>query len=170
MANETLLTLAADIISAHVSNNMVSTDSLPGLITSVYDSLAGLGQVPEPAEDVLTPAVSLRASVKPDAITCLECGKKFKMLKRHLSTDHQLTPEEYRKRWSLPADYPVVAKNYAEKRKELAVKIGLGHHATPRGKSKNGNQPSAETAASAPPSSAPKARASKASKTAPTAE
>lgn len=147
MADETLLTLATDIISAHVSNNNVATEALPGLIAAVYDSLAGLGQVTEPAEEARTPAVSIRASVKPDSITCLECGKKMKLIKRHLGTDHQLTPEQYRNRWNLPADYPLVAPNYAEKRKELAVKIGLGQSSRGRPKAKRAeSSPKAEAA------------------------
>ncbi|RVU04615.1 MucR family transcriptional regulator [Novosphingobium umbonatum] len=126
MADETLLTLAADIVSAHVSHNAVATDQLPVLIQSVYASLAGLGQAPAPVEEKREPAVSVRSSVKPDAIACLECGAKMKMLKRHLSTDHGISPAEYRTRWNLVADYPMVAPDYAAKRKELAVKIGLG--------------------------------------------
>ncbi len=126
MADETLLTLAADIVSAHVSHNAVAADQLPLLIQSVYASLAGLGQTPAPVEEKREPAVSVRSSVKADAIACLECGAKMKMLKRHLSTDHGLSPAEYRARWNLAADYPMVAPDYAAKRKELAVKIGLG--------------------------------------------
>lgn len=126
MADETLLTLAVDIVSAHVSNNVVTSDQLPRLIQTVYGSLASLGLAPEPVEEKRQPAVSVRASVKPDAITCLECGAKFKMLKRHIDTDHGLTPADYRARWSLPGDYPMVAPEYAAKRKDLAVKIGLG--------------------------------------------
>lgn len=126
MADETLLDHVADIVSAHVSNNSVSAADLPGLIQSVYASLAALGQAPEPVEEKLTPAVSIRASVKPDAVTCLECGEKMKMLKRHLGTEHGMTPADYRARWNLPADYPMVAPDYAAKRKELALRIGLG--------------------------------------------
>jgi predicted transcriptional regulator len=131
MPDETLLDHVADIVSAHVSNNSVSAADLPGLIQSVYASLAALGQVPEPVEENLTPAVSIRASVKPDAVTCLECGARMKMLKRHLGTDHGMTPAEYRARWNLPADYPMVAPDYAAKRKELAVRIGLGRKPKP---------------------------------------
>jgi predicted transcriptional regulator len=131
MADETLLTLAADIVSAHVSHNTVAATDLPTLIRSVYDSLSTLGQAPEPVEEKREPAVSVRSSVKPDAIACLECGAKLKMLKRHLSTDHNLTPAEYRARWNLPASYPLVAPDYAAKRKELAVKIGLGRKPAP---------------------------------------
>lgn len=126
MADETLLTLATDIVSAHVSHNSVAADQLPVLIQSVYASLALLGQEPAPIEEKREPAVSIRSSIKPDAIACLECGAKMKMLKRHLTTDHSLSPAEYRTRWSLAADYPMVAPDYAAKRKELALKIGLG--------------------------------------------
>jgi predicted transcriptional regulator len=131
MPDETLLTLAADIVSAHVSNNSVATSDLPTLIKSVYASLADLGQTPAVAEEKREPAVSVRSSVKPEAIACLECGTKLKMLKRHLDTDHNMTPAEYRTRWSLPASYPLVAPDYAAKRKELALKIGLGRKAAP---------------------------------------
>jgi len=124
--NETLITLTSDIVAAHVSNNGVSVDDLPSLITNVYGALAGLGQAAPPVEVKLEPAVSVRSSVKPDYIVCLEDGKKLKMLKRHLMTHYNLTPEQYRQRWSLPVDYPMVAPNYASKRRELAKKIGLG--------------------------------------------
>jgi predicted transcriptional regulator len=96
------------------------------LITNVYGALASLGQEAPAAEAPPEPAVSIRASVKPDHIVCLEDGKKLKMLKRHLATHYNLTPEQYRARWNLPADYPMVAPNYAEKRRELAKQIGLG--------------------------------------------
>ena len=124
--SETLITLTADIIAAHVSNNSVSLEDLPSLISNVYGALSGLGQEVAVVETLPEPAVSIRASVKPDHIVCLEDGKKLKMLKRHLSTHYNLTPDQYRARWSLPADYPMVAPNYAEKRRELAKKIGLG--------------------------------------------
>lgn len=130
MTDETLLTLTSDIVSAHVSNNSISPDELPVLIKSVYASLSGLGQQPEANEETRVPAVSIRASVKHDMLTCLDCGTKMKMLKRHLSTDHGLTPAEYRNRWQLNSDYPMVAPDYAAKRKELAVKIGLGRKPT----------------------------------------
>jgi len=124
--NETLITLTSDIVAAHVSNNNVPLEDLPSLITNVYGALAGLGGVEPVQEEKPEPAVSVRASVKPDYIVCLEDGKKLKMLKRHLMTHYNMTPEEYRQRWNLPADYPMVAPNYAEKRRELAKKIGLG--------------------------------------------
>lgn len=123
---ETLITLTSDIVAAHVSNNSVSVDDLPSLITNVYGALSGLGTAVAVEEEKPEPAVSVRASVKPDYIVCLEDGKKLKMLKRHLMTHYNMTPEEYRARWNLPADYPMVAPNYAEKRRELAKKIGLG--------------------------------------------
>lgn len=122
----TLLEHVADIVSAHVSHNSVAANDVSGLIQLVHASLAALGQAPEPAAEKLVPAVSVRGSVKPDLITCLDCGAKMKMLKRHLGTDHGLTPAEYRARWNLPADYPMVAPDYAAKRRDLAVKIGLG--------------------------------------------
>ena len=124
--NETLITLTSDIVAAHLSNNNVSVDEVPGLITSIYTALAGLGQTVVVAEKAPEPAVSIRNSVKPDYIVCLEDGKKLKMLKRHLMTHYNLTPDQYRQRWGLSADYPMVAPNYAEKRRELAKSIGLG--------------------------------------------
>ena len=125
-ANEMLITLTSDIVAAHVSNNDVGVDDLPSLITNVYGALSTLGQPAPVAEEVPEPAVSVRSSVKPDFIVCLEDGKKLKMLKRHLMTHYNMTPDQYRQRWNLPADYPMVAPNYAEKRRELAKSIGLG--------------------------------------------
>jgi predicted transcriptional regulator len=122
---ETLITLTSDIVAAHVSNNSVAVDEVPTLISNVYGALAGLGSAPA-VEARPEPAVSVRASIKADHIICLEDGKKMKMLKRHLMTDHGLTPAEYRARWGLPADYPMVAPDYAEKRRVLAKQIGLG--------------------------------------------
>src|SRR3546814_5724545 len=124
--NETLLTLTADIVAAHVSNNNVAVSDLATTIERVHGALAGLGSEPAEAAPELKPAVSVRASVKPEHIVCLEDGKRFKMLKKHLATDHDLTPQDYRARWNLPVDYPMVAPDYAQKRRELAVKIGLG--------------------------------------------
>ncbi len=124
--NEMLITLTSDIVAAHVSNNNVAVEDVSGLISNVYGALAGLGQ-PVIVEEVMPePAVSIRASIKPDYIVCLEDGKKLKMLKRHLMTHYNLTPDQYRARWGLASDYPMVAPNYAEKRRELAKKIGLG--------------------------------------------
>ena len=123
--SETLITLTSDIVAAHVSNNSVAVDELPTLIKNVYGALSGLGAAAQ-EEARPEPAVSIRASVKPDHLVCLEDGKKMKMLKRHLMTDHGMTPDEYRARWGLPSDYPMVAPEYAEKRRDLAKKIGLG--------------------------------------------
>ncbi|PZU66750.1 MucR family transcriptional regulator [Sphingobium sp.] len=124
--DETLLALTADIVSAHVSNNSVGVGEVPALISRVHSALAGLGAEAPIVEPKQQPAVSVRASVKPDHIVCLEDGKKLKMLKRHLMTHYQLTPDQYRAKWNLPADYPMVAPDYAERRKTLALKIGLG--------------------------------------------
>jgi predicted transcriptional regulator len=117
--------LAVEIISAHVSNNAVPTDQLPALIQQVFNTLATVEQkaVEPPRPD---PAVPIKQSVRPGHIVCLECGKQFSMIKRHLTTDHQLAPEQHRQRWGLPASYPLVAPNYAKVRSALANKIGLG--------------------------------------------
>ncbi len=123
---ETLIALTADIVSAHVSNNSVAVSDLPLLIQNVHNALASLGDELVEPEVKQEPAVSIRASIKPDYIVCLEDGKKLKMLKRHLMTHYQMTPEQYRAKWNLPADYPMVAPNYAEQRRSLAKKIGLG--------------------------------------------
>jgi predicted transcriptional regulator len=126
-----VLGLTAQIVSAHVSNNSVTPDALPALIQEVYRSLSGVGK--EPAQpDKPQPAVPAKKSVFPDHIICLEDGKKLKMLKRHLKTAYNLTPEQYRERWGLTADYPMVAPNYAKHRSSLAKKIGLG--TKPRGR------------------------------------
>jgi predicted transcriptional regulator len=125
-SKETLITLTSDIVAAHVSNNDVAVTDLASLITNVYTALANLGE-PVVVEEVRPqPAVAIRNSIKPDYIVCLEDGKKLKMLKRYLRTNFDMTPEDYRARWGLAADYPMVAPNYAEKRRDLAKKIGLG--------------------------------------------
>jgi predicted transcriptional regulator len=119
--------LSADIVSAYVSNNSVPAADLPSLLASVYAALTNTveGQQVEPKAE-LVPAVSVRKSVTPDAIICLEDGKSFKSLKRHLRTTYDMTPEQYRAKWNLPADYPMVAPNYAKARSELAKTMGLG--------------------------------------------
>lgn len=124
-SNDLLVTLTADIVAAHVSNNSVAISDLSVLINNVHMALTGLGSEPI-EEEKLVPAVSVRSSVKPDYIICLEDGKKLKMLRRHLMTHYDMTPEEYRAKWGLPADYPMVAPSYAEKRRALAKEIGLG--------------------------------------------
>ncbi len=122
-----VLRLTAKIISAHVGNNQVTVAALPELIQSVHRSLAAAGTTePAPAPAPLTPAVPIRRSVFPDHIVCLEDGKKLKMLKRHLQTRYGMTPWQYREKWGLPADYPMVAPNYASHRSSLAKQIGLG--------------------------------------------
>ena len=124
--NETLITLTADIVSAHVSNNSVAVNDLPQLIQNVHGALSGLGGQSAEPEARPEPAVSIRSSIKPDYIVCLEDGKKLKMLTRHLMTHYQMTPDSYRQKWGLNSDYPMVAPNYAEQRRTLAKKIGLG--------------------------------------------
>nr|WP_194303173.1 MucR family transcriptional regulator [Acetobacter estunensis] len=120
-----LLELTAQIVSAQVSNNSLSPESLPSLIRDVYTALESAGQVaPEPEKP--QPAVPIKRSVFPDYIVCLEDGKKLKMLKRHLQSAYGMTPDQYRERWGLPTDYPMVAPNYAERRSTLAREIGLG--------------------------------------------
>jgi predicted transcriptional regulator len=126
MSDSDLLALTSDIVSSHVSNNTVAVGDLPQLIHNVYTSLAGLGSQEPKAEEKQQPAVSIRSSVKPDYIVCLEDGLKLKMLKRHLMSAYGMTPDDYRAKWGLPADYPMVAPNYAEARRQLAVSIGLG--------------------------------------------
>lgn len=122
-----LLSLTADIVASHVSNNSVPLSELPQLIQQVYATLAGIGTPKEePAPVRPQPAVAIKKSVTPEYLICLEDGKKLKMLKRHLMTAYGMTPDEYRARWELPPDYPMVAPNYAEQRRDLAKKIGLG--------------------------------------------
>ncbi|MEE2746062.1 MAG: MucR family transcriptional regulator [Pseudomonadota bacterium] len=120
-----LLELTSEIVAAHVSNNTLAVNQLPQLIQDVYSTLMELGNKSSPAER-LQPAISIRKSITPDYLVCLEDGKKLKMLKRHLKTSYNLTPDEYRKRWGLPRDYPMVAPSYAKHRSELAKQIGLG--------------------------------------------
>ena len=119
-----LLELTTKIVAAHVSHNAVPTTDLPRLIATVHETLATVG--PEEAAPRPEPAVSIKQSVKPEYIVCLDDGKKLKMLKRHLRTAYNMTPDDYRKRWGLPSDYPMVAPNYAATRSKLAKKIGLG--------------------------------------------
>lgn len=124
--SEMLITLTSDIVAAHVSNNTIPVEEVPTLISTVYAALANLGAPAPAAEQRPEPAVSIRGSVKRDHLVCLEDGKKMKMLKRHLMTEHAMTPDDYRQRWGLASDYPMVAPDYAETRRDLAVKIGLG--------------------------------------------
>jgi len=124
-----LLSLTTEIVAAHVSNNTVPIADLPHLIDQVYKTLSTTGVEPPAAVERPQPAVPLKKSVTPDYIICLEDGKRLKMLKRHLKTAYNMTPEEYRERWQLPADYPMVAPNYARQRSTLAKEIGLGTRA-----------------------------------------
>ena len=120
-----LLKLTAEIVAAHVSNNTLAAAELPQLISQVHASLSDTGKASR-TEERPAPAVPIKKSVMPDHIVCLEDGKKLKMLKRHLKTSYDLTPEQYRERWGLPSDYPMVAPNYAKRRSALAKEIGLG--------------------------------------------
>ena len=129
-----LATLTAEIVGAYVGHHRLASNDLPDLIATIGKELAGLGQASaetEPEEEKLVPAVSIKRSVTPDHIICLEDGKKMTMLKRHLKTRYDMTPDEYRKRWGLKDDYPMVAPAYAEKRSALAKKIGLGRKPAP---------------------------------------
>lgn len=126
--HQELLALTTEIVSAHLSNNTLASQEIPALIEKVYKTLAGVnGEVtPVSSTERPQPAVPIRKSVMPDYLVCLEDGKKLKMLKRHLMTAYKMTPEQYRDRWGLPADYPMVAPNYARQRSKLAKDIGLG--------------------------------------------
>jgi predicted transcriptional regulator len=124
-----LLALTSEIVSSHLANNTVSATEIPALIERIYKTLSGLGgdpSTPTASSERPQPAVPIRKSVMPDYIICLEDGKKLKMLKRHLKTAYSMTPEQYRERWGLPLDYPMVAPNYAKTRSRLAKDIGLG--------------------------------------------
>ncbi len=122
-----IIEMTADIVSAFVSNNSVPATELPMLIQSVHRALSGVSTTAEPVESApREPAVPLKKSVNPDFIVCLEDGRKFKSLKRHLRTKYNMSPEEYRAKWGLPKDYPMVAPNYAKARSDLAKQMGLG--------------------------------------------
>lgn len=132
-----LIDLTADIVAAYVSNNVVAGSDLPGVITNVHQALLNISESANTVEaEPLTPAVSVRKSITPEYLICLEDGKKFKSLKRHLRTHYDLSPEEYREKWGLPVDYPMVAPSYARARSDLAKKMGLG-----RGTQKRGRRP-----------------------------
>ena len=121
-----LLSLTTNIVAAHVSNNSVAVADLPMIIRDVYDTLSNVGTTSEREPERPSPAVPIKKSVTPEYIVCLEDGKKLKMLKRHLKTAYDMSPEDYRERWGLPQDYPMVAPNYAKQRSRLAKQIGLG--------------------------------------------
>lgn len=141
METETITALTADIVSAHVSHNTVGMADLSCLIQTVYAALANVGTPEAVVAERPEPAVSVRASLKPSAITCLECGVKMKMIKRHLFTSHGLSPADYRTRWGLSADYPMVASDYSVKRRELAIGFGLGRQPGSRRKLGSGSKP-----------------------------
>lgn len=124
-----LLSLTANIVAAHVQNNSVAVADLPHLIRDVYTTLSSVGGQAEKEAEKPVPAVPIKKSITPDYIVCLEDGKQLKMLKRHLKTAYDMTPEEYREKWGLAADYPMVAPNYAKQRSKLAKEIGLGTRA-----------------------------------------
>jgi predicted transcriptional regulator len=151
--NETLVTLTADIVAAWVANNRVATTELGEAIRSVHDALIALGTEVEEEPAKPEPAVSVRSSIKPDYLVSLESGKKVKMLKRYLMSSYGMTPEDYRRKWNLPADYPMVAPKYAEQRRALAKKIGLGRKP----------KAAAEAAPAPAPAPARRGRAAKAS-------
>ena len=128
-AEDTLLALTADIVAAHVSNNSVSVNDLPNLIQNVHTALSTISDSRSAPEARPEPKVPIRSSIKPDYIVCLEDGKRLKMLKRHLMTHYQMTPDQYRQKWGLNADYPMVAPNYAEQRRALAKSIASAPNA-----------------------------------------
>ena len=128
-----LLSLTSNIVAAHVSNNAVAPSDVPSLIRDVYDVLAEVGGTAPKEEERPVPAVPIKKSITPDYLICLEDGRKLKMLKRHLKTAYDMTPDEYRERWGLRSDYPMVAPNYARQRSQLAKEIGLGRQARKRG-------------------------------------
>jgi predicted transcriptional regulator len=131
MAEEELLRMTTDVVAAYVSNNTLPTTQLSEVIGAVFQSLKALeGQGGEAKLEPLKPAVPIRKSITPDFLVCLEDGKKLKMLKRHLRSTYNMTPDGYRQKWGLPADYPMVAPNYAEQRSAFAKKIGLGRGAS----------------------------------------
>jgi predicted transcriptional regulator len=141
MEQEQLISLTADIVAAHVANNTVALSDVPNLIQRVHEALAAVGAPPAPEEpQAKTPVVSVRASIKPEYLVCMECGRQQKTLKRHLQTAHGMSPDQYRRDYGLPDTYPMVAPNYSEQRRSLAKEIGLGR------KPRNGNGAAPETA------------------------
>jgi len=144
--DEQLITLTADIVSSHLANNKVAVGDVPNLIQQVHGALATLNAPPEEEPQAKSPVVSIRASVRPDYLVCMECGAKQKTLKRHLQVAHGMSPEQYKTDYGLPRDYPMVAANYSAKRSELARSAGLGS----KGRSKRGGK------AEAAPAEAPK--------------
>ena len=142
MDHHDLLGLAAQIVSAHVSNNATAPDQLPKLINDSHHALATVGQK-SAEQPKAEPFVPIKKSVFADHLVCLDCGKQFSTLKRHLRTDHQMTPDQYRQKWGLPSGYPLVAPDYAKVRSALAKKIGLGRSGAGRGPKKAGRKTAA---------------------------
>ncbi len=139
LRGDEILKLASEIVAAYVSNNPIPVSEVPAMIKSVHSTLGGLsGGVQTEIPTAQKPVVPVKRSVTPDYIVCLEDGKKLKMLKRYLRSNYNMTPEEYRSKWGLPADYPMVAPNYAAQRSEFAKKIGLGRSASSTGRRRKG--------------------------------
>jgi predicted transcriptional regulator len=145
MKNEQLVELTADIVSAHVANNSLAVGDVANLVQRVYEALSGLGTPQPVAVEEKTPVVSIRASMKPEYLVCMECGRKQKTLRRHLMTAHGMSPDQYRTDYGLPRDYPMVAPNYSEQRRAMAHSIGLG-----RKKDGGGTAAGSKSAAKAP--------------------
>ncbi len=145
MEQDNLIQLTADVVSAYVSNNSIQSSDLPALISEIHAAIhQTLGGPAEPVPEPQKPAVSIKKSVTPDYIVCLDDGKKFKSLKRHIRTDYDMTPDDYRAKWGLPHDYPMVAPNYAKARSMLAKKMGLGRKPAPSAKKKSAKKKSAK--------------------------
>jgi len=162
-----LIGLTADIVSAHVSHNSIPTAEVPALIRSVYEALDRAGQPEIKADPAPEPAVPVRSSIKPDYLVCLEDGKKLKMLKRYLRTNYNMSPDEYRAKWGLPKDYPMVAPSYREARSTLAHQIGLGRKpATTTAAAPKTAKAPAKTSKAAKPAAAPAKTATAPAKTA----
>ena len=139
LRSDDILKLATEIVAAYVSNNPIPVSEVPGMIKSIHSTLGGLGGTSQgEIQTGQKPAVPVKRSVSADYIICLEDGKKLKMLKRYLRSNYNMTPEEYRAKWGLPADYPMVAPNYAAQRSEFAKKIGLGRTASSSGRRRKG--------------------------------
>jgi predicted transcriptional regulator len=139
LRSDEILKLASEIVAAYVSNNPIPVSEVPAMIKSIHGTLGSLaGSIPSEIATAQKPAVPVKRSVTPDYIVCLEDGKKLKMLKRYLRSNYNMTPEEYRAKWGLPADYPMVAPNYAAQRSEFAKRIGLGRSASSSGRRRKG--------------------------------
>jgi predicted transcriptional regulator len=148
MENQQLVELTAEIVAAHVSNNPVALGEVGNLVSQVHAALSALGNEVEAAVEKV-PVVSVRASIKPDHLVCMECGAKQKMLKRHLQTSHGMSPDQYRKDYGLPSSYPMVAAEYADRRRDLAKQIGLGRKKGEKPAPRRGRKPKAAAAPSA---------------------